>query len=480
MKKAKRFMTFVLAMIMVLAMGMSAMAATESKTELVTDDNAGTASITVTLPTVEEGATANNTYKIYKVFDATNDGNTSAISYKLVAGKKEAPEGFKVDDAGNVLLERTTGELTQLTDEEITAIAEYVEDTMLAATVTTTADDKSFSVEDLPYGYYYITTTTGTVVTVDSTNPTATVNDKNTAPTLDKKISGASSYDEDGKKALAQVGTDVTYTATITVGNGMKNYVFHDAMSNGLTLKKDSITVTGATGYTVKETPDAGDTLTITFVDGLEAGTVITITYSATINENALTDDPENNTAYVSFGDENSNNKTPSSTTQTWNAQIAVVKYDGNNTEETKDDTALSGAGFKLKNTDGKYYHLNITGENRVVEWKDDIADGDEHTSGADGKIPAFTGLADGNYTLVETTVPAGYNKAEDTAITIEQGDYTAANLEQSKDVLNNKGAVLPSTGGIGTTMFYVVGGALVLIAVVLLVTRRRMDAQER
>ena len=475
MKKFTKLLGIVLIIALVMSMGIMAWA--EDGTTAAT-----TGTITITPPTGLQD-TDTNVYKIYKVFDAAGDGTN--ISYKLVSGKTTAPDGFSVDSAGNVTYAGTEG-ATELTAADIAAIAAYVTEDDLVATVNATGST-AVTAANLPNGYYYITTSTGSVVTIDSTNPNAEVNDKNTVPSLTKEITGASSYDEDGKKALAQIGTDVEYTATITVGKGMVGYEFHDTMSSGLTLKPDTISVTYSAkpdGYgkeTVKTGTDAGsETIVIEFPDGLAEGTTITITYSATINEEALTQDPENNTAYVKYGDENSNNKTPEQTTQTWNAQISVLKKDGNNTEASGDDTPLPGAGFVLKNSAGKYYHLNTTNADApVVEWVDNYdKNSDVHTSAADGTVPAFTGLADGTYTLEEVVVPAGYNKAADKTVTIEAHDYTAANLEQEVLVLNNKGSVLPSTGGIGTTIFYVVGSIMVVAAGVLLITKKRMSRE--
>lgn len=457
MKKMKRLAAFLLAMVMMLAMAMPAMAATEGK-------------ITITPPT-GVASDAQITYKIYQVFKAA--GNGDAISYRLNGNHDTVPDGFVKDSAGNITLERTTGTLTELNDAEINAIKNYVLEADLVDTVTTTGSTPAQSI-DLENGYYYITTTTGSVVTITSTNPSADVGDKNTVPTVDKKITEASDITDEGKKALAQIGTDVTYTANITVGKGSKNLVFHDTMSEGLTFKgNDSVTVTAsseiavADWYTIKADPDEGDTLTITFADGIAEGTVITITYKATINKNALT--KVVNDAYVSYGDSYT---TTHSQTEVYNAEINIVKNDGHNTEDAADDTALQGAGFKLKNSEGKFYKL----VNNKVTWVEGEANGDLHSSDASGNVPAFTGLANGTYTLVETVVPAGYNSAGEQTITIASGDYTAENLSQSKTVVNNTGLVLPTTGGMGTTIFYILGGILVIGAGVLFVTRKRMD----
>ena len=465
-KIMKKTFAILLSLALMLSLAVPAMAAETTKGAGVT----GNASITVNLPEVPENATADNTYKIYKVFDATTSGDN--ISYKLVSGKTTAPEGFSVDTAGNVTY-AGGAEVKELTAADISSIARYVTEKDLVATVTTTTTDKSFTVDGLPYGYYYITTTTGSVVTINSTKPDAIVSDKNEIPTLDKKITGASSVDQDGKKALAQVGTSVEYTVTIEVKKGAINYEFHDKMENVLKYNNDvevkvDNTVIAETNY--NKTTVGDDTITIKFDNtwiSTQVGKTITITYSATITSDALHTDPTKNTAWLEYGDTNSTNKTPVKETEVYNAKFTVSKKDG-------DGKSLAGAGFVIKNSVGKYYKLT----DNVVTWVDSIEDADEHTSDANGAVPAFTGLANGTYTLIEKTVPAGYNKAADSTFTIAEHDYTAINLQQATDVVNNAGSILPETGGMGTTIFYIVGGVMVAAAVVLLITKKRMSAE--
>ena len=450
---------------------------------------AANGTITINPPTGVD-ADATNTYEIYKIFDASGNGE-GAISYKLCEGDELSQAmidaGFSVDSAGNV----HGPDASSLNADAIAAIADYVTSADKVGQAVSEGTAPAVS-ESLPNGYYYITTTTGTAVTITSTNPSATVDDKNSVPSLDKIITDASSYDENGKKALAQIGTSVEYTATIGVVANVKGYVFHDKMDDGLTYNEDVKVFVGddeilATSgskvyYTVGSV--APDTLTIEFADNyistLNAGTEISIVYSATINSNALTADPEKNTAYLSYGDSNSNNKTPESTTETYNAEIALVKYDSNKTESTDDDTPLSGAGFVLaKEIDGEtvYYKL----EGTVVSWVDDINQATVRTSGEDGKLDAaFTGLADGTYKLVEKNVPAGFNRAEDSEIVIAGHDYTMSNLSKSVDVINYAGTALPSTGGIGTTIFYVVGGLLIVAAIIFFIVRARLSKEQK
>ena len=452
MKMMKKIFALLIAMVMVLGMSTMVFAA-------------GTGSITITPPD-DVDTTQTITYNIYKVFDA--DGNGSAISYKLVSGKTTAPAGFTVDTAGNVTYSgtSTTGGLTEA---DIAAIAAYVASDSPVATVTSTGGADAVAT-GLANGYYYITTTTGTVVTIDSTNPNAKVEDKNIVPGVDKTITGASSLDEDGKKALAQVGTVVDYKAEITVGKGQKGYVFKDTMGAGLAYVTDSLSVKGMTVDTDYTLAVSGQNITVTFnddaINDLAQNSKITVTYKATVTSDALTVNAAKNTATISYGN-NSEFTSEPSVTEVYNAKFTVTKKDGNG-------EALKGAGFVIANAEGKYYAI----ANGVVSWVDSIDAATEYTSDEQGAVTAFTGLANGTYTLIEKTVPSGYNKAADSTFTVKEHDYTAANLEQTAEVTNNSGSELPSTGGIGTTIFYVLGAVLMLGAGVVLVTRRRMDVQ--
>ena len=523
MKTIRKMMALALAMVMVLAMGVSVYA-----DALPTGTKGADKTITITPPTGVDSA-ATNTYTVYKVFNATTDGTN--ISYKSIDGT--APAGFVVDIQNNVYLGTAsdtatgaTGEIQitvaggakkyivpstaeELTAEQIAAIAAYTGKVEVGTVTITGTTETTVTVPD--YGYYYITTSTGTVVTIDSTHKSAEVQDKNSVPGVNKKITGASSIDENGKKALAQVGTDVTYTAEITVGKGAKGYIFHDTMETGLTYNNDVKVYIGeeevaATNYEIDKSGDklAADTFSVSFKDDyiktVAEGTVLKVVYSAKVNDDAITTDPLNNTCYVSYGDKNSNNKTPTSEADVYEAKFTVTKKDGKG-------APLAGAGFVISRAAGsevpnpeydadaaaaaeaagetydvpatittttkEYY--KITG--KVVSWVTDIDQATEYTSNGSGEVQAFTGLANGTYTLEEKTVPSGYNKAADYSFTIAEHDYTATNLEQSTEVINNSGSELPSTGGIGTTIFYVIGAILVLGAGILLVTRRRMNA---
>ena len=523
MKNLKKALAFLLTAAMTMAMGMTSFA-DETETPA-----AGTAkTITITSPS-EVGDGNEITYEIYKVFDATNDGTTANISYKLLPDAGTAPDGFIVDDAGNVYLGELTpwteegtkpdgailisvkGEKTYLTPQggelnstQIDAIKKYAKKVRVGEVKIQGANkSKTIQVED--YGYYYITTTSGALVTINSTNPAADVTDKNSITTVVK--SAGTEYDKNAMEAIAAVGSSQPFTAQITVGKGAKKVVFTDTMENmifdategkGLKITASSKDADGnETAVTVSKndyavahkTPSEFEVeFTDEFISKLPANTVITLKYFGIVTSDALSVNPAKNTAKVTTG-ENGENTSTSEEVKVYNAKFTITKTDGNN-------QPLAGAGFVIKNADGKYYKLHKAQEAKAavgtegeegyvpaqaasdayIEWIAQIDDATEYTSDAAGNVPAFTGLADGTYTRIEKTVPAGYNKAADANFTISGNDYTAENLEQTETVVNNAGAVLPSTGGMGTTLFYTLGTLLVVGAGVLMVTRRRME----
>jgi fimbrial isopeptide formation D2 family protein/LPXTG-motif cell wall-anchored protein len=459
--------------------------------------------ITITPPSNTQTGTMNE-YKVYKVFDATGDGTN--ISYKLPSGKTltgDMGTYFSADTAGNITARDAAKDASeQLTAGAISAIATFVANDEPVATVTSSGTNPA-TAKELDNGYYYITTSTGSVVTVTSTNPNAAVNDKNTVPSVTKQITNvednAGSVTTDGKAAIVQAGKKVTYKATVTFGKGSKSVKFHDAMDTNLELSatgnvsvaikdKNNETISGDVLYTVQQTPDNGDTITISFADGRNEGDYAEITYSATVKSSALHTTPAKNNAWVTYGDK------PSSTnhvdTEVYNAQFRVLKHTG--TGEN-----LGGAGFVLKNSQGKYYKLS----GDVVSWEENESDATEMTSDkSTGYTPYFVGLPDGTYTLIEKTVPSGYNKAADSTFTVkgvaqstvtqakaadgalyataDGSNATIANLNQQSTVVNNAGQALPTTGGPGTTLMYIIGAALVIAAAVALIARRKSRQQ--
>jgi LPXTG-motif cell wall-anchored protein len=183
---------------------------------------------------------------------------------------------------------------------------------------------------------------------------------------------------------------------------------------------------------------------------------------------------------YTANPDDGSTGETTEKTVYVFTYQLDGTKVDG-----AKPATKLPGAKFKLKKGENEFYKVT----NGIVSW---VPEGEatEVTSDDQGLFN-FIGLDQGTYTLIETVAPQGYNKANSTVTitaTLNDTSITVLNTETTEEILNagkvsvqvenNKGAVLPETGGIGTTMFYVIGAALVIGAGVVLVSKKRMEVK--
>lgn len=290
-------------------------------------------------------------------------------------------------------------------------------------------------------------------------------------------------------------------------------YVVHDTLSDGLTFNNDVAVTIGGTTYTNFTVAQDGQSFTITFNDFINqkanAGKDIVITYSAKINEKALNRDDETNTVHLEYSnnpyDGSSTGTTPDEVVYVYDFDIVIDKYTG----DEADGTRLAGAMFVLKNAEGKYYHWNAV--TKAVEWVSVDAEPDTLNKSAEEIKAAweqlgvtvattdasgaarFSGLDVGSYSLKEIAAPAGYNLLkEEVTVTItasynEDGtlkESSAASTDngqyfQTEKIQNNAGTELPSTGGTGTTIFYILGSLLVVVAGVLLVTRKRMNASE-
>lgn len=335
-----------------------------------------------------------------------------------------------------------------------------------------------------------------------------TVTHKGTVPTVDKKITDL------GEAADFNIGDNVPFTLTATLPNNVTDYetykiVFHDTLSAGLTLNRDTIAVT-INGKTVTNDFNInanGTSLTISCDDvltlGATNGSKIVVTYTAKLNENAEIGQPGNpNKVKLEYSnDPNWNGNGDGPTGETPEDKVLVFTYELDVTKvDGQDSTKLSGAEFKLQNGAGKWVTVDANG--KVTGWVDTEEAGSTLTSGSDGLFKVI-GLDAGTYTLKETKAPAGYNmlpapitivisanvdNSEDSpalntlTIKVDNGEVKNGDLESgivSTNVQNNKGATLPETGGIGTTIFYVAGSILVLGAAVLLITKKRMSVEQ-
>lgn len=352
------------------------------------------------------------------------------------------------------------------------------------------------------------------------------VNPKSGKPTLDKQIK----HNETGVWGVVgdnQIGDTVEFRTITTVPNvsgyTQYTYVIYDEMSAGLTsnvkaendvtIKVNDTTELDKNYYTVTVDETNANKFTVT-VDVLKAiqdnkmhaGNELYTYYTGILNKNAkvYNDGKQNNKAYLEYSnnphDNKTTNKTPEKVVYDWTFKMEINKIDGEN------NALLSDAKFVLSKNEN--CSLGTIGDDGTPSITTDLIDLIENNDGSYTVAPAgyngpvvkvmtagkitIKGLDDATeYYLYETKAPAGYNRLTDavkfkiTAIYNDTGDsYTSVtaavnDVDQSSvsvQVANNKGSTLPSTGGIGTTLFYVIGGVLMAVAAVLLVTKKRMN----
>ncbi len=483
----KKLFAVLMALTLVLSMGTIALAA---DTGTITIDN----------------ALSGAKYNIYKILDfAPVEGSTTQGRYTVVAGWEDflagAGAAYLKTNAETGTIE-WNGEETDARKAELAkAAVAYAKAKSIAATATkTAANDGDVTFTDVPLGYYAIDTSLGTICALTNVDNTFNAHEKNEKPDIDKFVQ----EDKDGswgKVNDADIDQVVNYKSTITVGVGATNYVMHDKMESGLTFNNDVVveladgTTVDATNYTVTVSPADGDTFDVAFkndfIAGLAKGTQFTVYYSATLNENAkIIESGNDNTVYLSYGEdskwETAEHKT---TTYTWKMDVLKYTMDGEN------KVSLAGAKFQLLDNAGNVIKFTKVADT-VVDNEDGTSvniptymvdkNGSEEpiTTDENGKF-IFVGLDEGSYKLHETEAPAGYNKlAADKEVIItsthKDEDRTATYQINSADpatieVENKTGALLPETGGIGTTIFYIVGITLMLGAGIILISKKRM-----
>ena len=477
---------------LVLAMAVPAFAASTAATE----DNVGSSSITI------DGAVNGKKYTLYRIFDVaskTDDGmvyNVTTAWKPFFEGNGAGTEYVEIDSLGQVKNLKKEGFANDSENAKAFAAAAlaWAKTRSNIAVASVTADNNGARFTDLKEGYYLVDTTTGSLCSVGNvTGSTAvTIKEKNGVPSVDKKVQEDSDSSW-GDKNDAEIGQEVNFKTTINVTAGnTTNYVLHDKMT-GLTYKADSIQITKANGtealtpgtdYTI-ETPADGCSFEIKFVDGkLNAGDVVVVTYTATVNANAVVAGTGNtNETWLDYGNDG---HTTHETTRTYVWEFKIYKYTkGAGENET---VALPGAEFVLYKKSGVTKSYLTANGNKLTGWTTEENSATKFTSDNNGNI-SISGLDAGEYYLKETKAPDGYNKLTDdikVVLTEEYNEstnvgtasfaYSNVTKEDKVEVENNAGTTLPSTGGMGTTVFYVVGGGLMAVAVVLLVTKKRME----
>lgn len=470
MKKTfKKLFAALLAAALVLAMAVPAFAETSANPK---------GSITI------DGTVSGETYTIYKLFDLDSyDTASNAYSYTVV----DAWAGFFAPGAaGANYITLTNGhptwkaEKSQDSDKaEFAKLAlKWATENKVSAAAesqTSTGSDVIFSNLDL--GYYLVDSSLGALCGLNTTTPNVTIKEKNGQPTIEKEVKNGDAW---GTTNDAKIGDTVEFKITIHVEAGAQSYKVTDTMEKGLSFISGSVKIdnealndNNAT-LTLKQN-DGDPTFTLAFADSYVANKVgqdIVVTYTATLNENAVVAGNKNS-ATLHY----SNKQTVNKETTTYTYEFDLLKVDG------ADHKLLNGAEFKLYDAENGGSVIKVV----PVAGGYRVANGDEtgavDTIKVDGKVH-ISGLDKTTYWLEETKAPDGYNKlTERKPVNLTNGSNnttltsdTWSEADHGVAVENNAGAILPGTGGMGTTLFYVVGGGLMVAAVVLLVTKKRME----
>ena len=497
MKLIQKMVAIMFAFMMVLGMGTNVKAET---TEGHQKDTTGT--IIVSNPS--EG----HTYKLYKILNLesysydTENPDEGNYSYTFAGN---AWDEFVRSNAGAGKFFTISGNYVTFNEGDAAALAkaalQFAQEKNLqseANSSTDTSENLVFS--KLGLGYYLVDSSVGALCNLTTTNPMSSIEEKNEVPTVTKKVYDGKKFSDHNN---ASIGDKVNFETTIDVKKGAQNYVLTDQMSNGLKLidtlspgyvnsplhvearsfdANISTPLTEGTEYTLVHDDHS---FTVTFSNEYlktheNEEYQIVITYAATLTADALIgkDTGNTNTATLSYGDSHSS----TSTTHTYTFGIPVFKY----TKKGLNETPLAGASFALyydedctnlvnliKSSSGENYRLFISSDedaNKVLAV----------TTNDTGSFN-ITGLKAGAYYLKEIEAPKGYNKlAAPIKVEIDNnGNVKVNGADADKVKVENKtGTLLPSTGGMGTTMIYMAGAILVIASGIVLVSKKRSKAK--
>lgn len=451
-----------------------------------------------------KNAVPKQTYTIYQILElesfsdktAENPGNYAYKATTKWKGFVESTTGKKYlntdDDSGYVTWVKNADPAAfakaalAYAKEQTSSIAE---DFKVAPEATAGNTTSTVTFDKLSLGYYLVDSSVGALCSLDTTAKEVEIEEKNGVPSVEKKVQEDSTSKWESSNT-ADIGQTINFQTTITAQAGAQNYVLHDKMEKGLTfnndinVKKNGTDVDTSNYKLITNTTDDCTfeiVFTQEFCDALNAKDTIIVTYSATLNENAKIGETGNtNEAKLEYGDKN----TISSKTITKTYKIPVFKY------TRKDDgtnKGLSGAIFTLsKNSKGenpiKLVKITETGNTYRVAKETEtagITKITEVTTPDDGRF-TIQGLDADTYYLTETKQPDGYNKlsAPVKIVIKEDGTITIGDATDTVDevgVENKSGSLLPHTGGMGTTLFYIFGAILVVGSGVVLITKKRM-----
>lgn len=455
----------------------------------------------VTVTNVKPG----ETYKIFKILTLESfDETKRAYSY---IRNGDSWDGFINSSAARNYIDINNDGYVTFKDDQKNEIGarnfgllamEYAKKNNIPSIKTAIASDKKVVFENLPLGYYLVETSTGRACSIDTTHPEVEIRDKHASPSVSKLVANGGTISNNKKRNSMNRGDNVFFETIINVKPHVTNYCLHDYMDSYLkynSVLKDGIayysneknesqkrkTLVKGTDYVATTKTNDDCNFHVTFTDAfykkyqadIDSGklTQIYIKYLVILSDDAPIDTPLVNTSYLTYGE---NSRTEESKTETFTYSIPIFKYTGYN-------KALAGAKFILSKdsnpTEDNALKFVQSGSNFDYNSKSGNV---TLTSYSDGKIN-INGIQADTYYLKEIEAPNGYNlirtpiKIVVTSDTDGKGVVKVDNdVVDQVNVLNNYGSLLPSTGGMGTTLIYAIGCILVLSSGVVLFLKRR------
>ena len=424
-------------------------------------------------------AIVNESYNIYKVLDLeTYDKVNNHYIYRAASGWETFLDGATDylearNENGDKYYVWKDGVDKSRAKEFAEKAYKYAKDNNITPTMTKKATSTSVVFDNLDLGYYLVDSSVGALLHLTTTNPTATVNEKNTLnPNVDKNVL-ENSTGVYGKENDDMIGSTINYKSTITTGAGYGSYVLYDKMDKGLTFNVNSVVVkigddvVDVNNYVVK-TNVTDYTFVIEFNDEFilkqPKNTNIDVYYTATLNKDATIEGDGNiNETFLKYGN---NITTDKKKTITYTYAFEIIKTN-------KEGVELTGAEFILLDKLGNEIKVILKDEETKTYR---IATGNE--IGVNIKVGKATieGLDKDSYKLKEVVSPEGYNKLTSPVEFSVNGKTNVTIIERTRvNVINYTGSELPETGGIGTKLFITSGLSLVLICGLVLVTKLRL-----
>ncbi len=476
MKKTLKLAGLLLALVMVVSM-MSVTAFA------VTPDNSG--SITINVPSASTGEETYNIYEILKIESYTPETSEGADDATATYILKDENWADFLTAQGFVLTENESKDVTYVTQGTATIDADfakealaYAEENDIDPTATGTTSSGTYTFSNLEEGWYLVDSTVGTLCMIDNTMASVTIEDKNdNEPTITKVV--ADEETETGAaEANAKMGDTVYFTITATDVAGLKDVSITDICDAGLTIDTDSFAVTddgdavADADVTVTPTSEPYGFTVVFAEDYIPAGNIV-VTYSALVNAAAVTEN--DNSATVSWGNNNTS-QASEATVKTF--ALEFVKVD-------EDKKVIEGAAFKIYTDETGGTEFAVKYDSTLQAYRPVLEGETAATNIPVGKAKIVGLDADLTYYAEEVVTPDGYTSIDgraELAQTLVEGfddlDVGETYVSGGTAIENKQGTVLPSTGGIGTTLFYVIGAILVIGAGVLLVSKKRMAAK--